>query len=220
VVALAPDWVSQVKIRRIDIARDFQISDPGPMRKTLETVVSRYQRERAVHSSKGNGWTISNKSKSSGVDRFYDKTAEALAKNAAGAAKHSVPAGTYRFEAALREQRIDAAALTTLDQVTSQKVWDGLSSRWAQTRWGTPITSGGGLQVVLDTLSPNMALRILGYLHAEEKGLILSIDSRKRKQLGALCRELGLTPGLQSHEQGGASTRVDLWQGCLVPASP
>ena len=104
------------------------------------------------------------------VDRFYDKTAEALAKNADGATKHSVPVGTYRFEAALREQRIDAAGLTTLNQVTSQKVWDGISSRWAQTRWDTPITSGGGLQVILDTLSPDMALRILGYLHAEEKG--------------------------------------------------
>jgi hypothetical protein len=215
VVVMAPDWQSRVKFKRIDLARDIHISDPGPMRKTLAAVTSRYQRHKAINTSTGDGWTLYNRSKKSGLERLYDKTAQIRTKNPEMLTRYRVPENTYRFETALRDHRIVDAGLTTLDRVSSQSVWEAMTRRWIQTRWDSPITLGGGLRSIIRVLSDRTGLQVLGFLASDAAGGLVALTDRRRRELLKECRELGLTPGLPLEAQGGAAMHVDLWEGGL-----
>jgi len=213
-MVLEPDWAQQVRLTRLDVARNLQVSREGLMRKTLDAVQSRYSRGKKVFTSSGGGWTIYNPSAKSGQDLLYDKRAEALKKDKVLGA--DVPEGTYRFEAQMRGERLKRRGLGRLDRVTAQSAWEALSHRWVQTRWGSPIALGGGLAEAFEGLTPDMALRILGYLCSMGEGGIVALDDRKSRQLAKRCRGLGLTPGLPLDLMGGQAKQLDLFAGRLV----
>jgi hypothetical protein len=145
---------------------------------------------------------------------LYDKKAETL--NAKKHLADRVPDGTYRFEATMRNERLNSAGMARLAHVNEERVWAALSHRWEQTRWASPISSGGDLAEALADQIPDTALRLLGYLASRAHGDLVVIDRRKERDLAARCRELGLVPGLPLESLGKASMHLDLYLGRMV----
>lgn len=215
-IVLAPDWAEQVRITRLDVARNLTVPREGAMRRALEAVQSRYGRSKRLLTSSGGGWSVYNSSATCGQDLLYDKRAEAMKKDKSLGS--TVPEGTYRFEAQMRGDRLKRLGLDRLQRVNKQRAWEALAHRWEQTRWGSPISSGGDLSEALDGLTPDMALRILGFLCSEATGGVVKLDVRKSRDLARMCRDLGLTPGLPIEELGGGARRIDLFAGGLFEA--
>ena len=217
-ITLDPDWDKQVKFRRLDIARNLHIPNAGPVKSALEAIECRHSRRKSLEMSRNGGWTLYSRTSKSGLDKIYDKTAEARAKDP-DVSITVMPDDMFRFETQIQGERRKVCGLTTLDRLTDQRAWDALSHRWEQTRWGGPISDGLGLAEALSGQTPDMALRLLGYLASEAHGGLLSLDKRKCQDLAIRCRGLGLIPGVPLEQLGRASRHIDLLVGGLVDDS-
>ena len=216
-ITLQPNWASSVRITRLDLARDLHIESPGPVKAALEAMETRYGRRKSVETSRSGGWTVYNKTRSSGLDRCYDKAAESRHKDPDAALKY-VPEGTFRFETELKGDRLKSSGLSRLDRIHEQSSWDAMAHRWEQTRWGSLISTGTGLEEVLARLTPHLRTKVLAYLASESLGNILNLDPRVANDLARRCRDLGLTPGLPLESLGGAARCIDLFSGRLMDA--
>jgi hypothetical protein len=190
------DWADQVKIRRLDIARNFLVSDPALVKRALPNVTSRHARMKVQYQNSKGGWTIVNGTSRSGQDRLYDKAAE-LDASRPEASMHDAGDGLFRFETQLQKERLASHGLTRLSDVTSNTAWKALVGRWEATRWGSPLPTSSGLLEALEGLSGLQAERLLGFLHLDAIGHAEQLQSPSHvKDYRALARSRGLTPGM------------------------
>jgi hypothetical protein len=207
-------WEEQVLIRRLDVARNFDVVDPEPVKLALEQKQPKYGKQQAKHSSAWGGWSITNTAPKSGKDTFYDKGAE-LALDSSRGASVMGDERLLRFETVMKEPRLKAFGLKTLDRVTVEACWSALSSRWKATQWGTPISLGGDLCTVLRSLPYADRAALAGYLFLKSVGADEGITSSRERRMRKIARDLGLTPGLPLDALGEPSAYLDLSTGCL-----
>lgn len=209
------DWRRQVRIRRLDIARNFAVTDPAIVMRTLPYIRPKYSQTKVEYQNKREGWTLANLTKKSGVDRIYDKTAELLHhSNKQGLAGERI----FRFETQLQSDRLQKYSLRTLADVTSEAAWAALEGRWDATGWGSPLPSPTGLLEAFEGLSSALKLRMLGGLVLDENGLLeqeLGHDGARRFRAKASKQKV--TSGTPVRLLGKATHSLDLDAGQLMP---
>jgi len=206
------DWQSQVHITRIDLARNFKVAKPELVKIGLRAAKSRNSKSTHEYTSNGT-WTFENRTKTSGTDRFYDKSAELEAFGVDEALKQQDT--TFRFETELKKDRLDAFGLRTLDRVTDKTVWKAISKRWGATGWGIALPSGGGLYSSVSRLSHSMCDNLIGFLFRRAEGLDEDMPAQYRRERDKRARELGLTPGVPVDLLGPADRFLDVHSGTV-----
>lgn len=213
------NWADQVKIRRLDIARNFIVADPELVKRALPNITSRHARMKVQYQSSKGGWTIVNGTSRSGQDRIYDKAAELDAAQPE-ATLRDAGEGLFRFETQLQKERLASHGLTRLSDVTSNTSWKALEGRWEATRWGSPLPTSSGLLEALEGLSGLQTERLLGFLHLDAAGQAEATQTPSHvKDYRALARSRGLTPGMPVELLGKAEQALSLAAGELQPVA-
>lgn len=216
----APDWTDFVTFTRLDATRDFVISDPALVRLGLAQVQSKYQKTHKITTSPNDGWMIECGTKWAGKDSFYDKEAEL--RNHGVDASRSDGATIYRFEAVLKGDRLTRSSMKKLSDVTDERVWEALETRWAATGWSAPLPSSTGLLEAVGHLSQTRMDGLLGYLHRRAAGQGTSMPPRYMSEKNKLAKSCGLTPGLPVELLGKPTRYLDLRAGKIkkIPPTP
>ncbi|MHA7862067.1 hypothetical protein ACX1DX_11930 [Tessaracoccus sp. Y36] len=214
------DWQDLVRVKRLDIARNFDVASPDLVKAVLPKVQPAHGKSKVEYNSARSGWTLVNATKQSGMDRLYDKTAE-LATH--GITESFMLSGgrQFRFEAQLQKDRLNGSGLAKLSGVTSANCWNALSKRWSATRWGSPLPSSTGLLEALSNLPDLKKRRLVGDLYLDAAGMAHEVLSPSQlKQYRAEARRLGIVPGTQVEFLGEADQHLDLEAGELRPWTP
>jgi len=210
------DWATNVRVKRLDLARNFLIVDPDIVKAALDSVQSRHQRERVRYGSKRSGWTITNQTTTAGQDKMYDKQAELEGKHDTNLTSVD---GLFRFETQIEGDRLRRLGVQRLSNIDEHTAWDALSHRWEQTRWGSPLPSPDGLLQAVQRLPIRKQCTLVGYLHFAAEGMTGRLSESQQRTLRAQAKTCGLTPGMPVHLMGTPSKRLDLYSGTLVPVS-
>jgi hypothetical protein len=204
------DWQSQVHITRIDLARNFHVPKPELVKIGLRSARSRHSKSTHEYTSNGT-WTFENRTKTSGTDRFYDKSAELDAYGIDESLKQKDT--IFRFEAELKKDRLISFGLRTLDRVTDESVWNAIAARWEATGWAIALPSGDGLHSCIERLSHSMRDNLIGFLFRRAEGLDTDMPAQYRRERDKRARDLGLTPGVPVDLLGPANEYLDLFAG-------
>lgn len=216
-VVIDTSWKEQVKIKRLDIARNF-IADIDPVKVALPRVKARHGRHAVEHRSKDGGWTLENKTAKVGSDRLYDKSAELRTGGGRTFMHHKQ--GLLRFETQLQADRLEGCGLTRLSNVSEDRCWAALDHRWEQARWGTPIAAPGQVMEAISPLSVDLGQRLLGFLHQAAIGATGHMSAPQLRKMRGHAYSVGLTPGLPVELLGPADRHLDLGTGRMLRCPP
>lgn len=210
-------WQEQVLINRLDLARNFRISIPEAVKAALEAKDARYQKSKHRYTQSDGAWGIENRTKSSGKDIMYDKTAEQGTTDIDPEfdERAVMDGNVLRFETQMKKPRTHNMGLQRLHLITPQSCWDALARRWEATGWGSPIATGGDVYTLVQALPYAQRADLVGYLmlkaHGAETGISINQERRMRK----LAKHMGLTPGVPLATQGRPDSFLNLGTGQL-----
>jgi hypothetical protein len=207
-------WASQVRLTRLDAARNFVIPEPEILKNALRQVRSKHQKTKGEMETKG-AWTITNRTQTSGVDNFYDKQTEL--KNDGVDEEFSIDGKLFRFEAQLRKDRLQTLGLNTLARVDEESIWNAVVSRWSATNWGVSVSSSNDVRAVLKSHSPTLMCTDIGYLYLCEKDLSSELPPNFRSARDKRLRKLGITPGTPLDLVGVPDSFLDIHSGSVTP---
>lgn len=209
------DWASQVKLTRLDCARNFYVDCPDYVRHALSHVRGKYQKLVHIYYD-DEGWTRANATKSAGIDRIYDKSAEL--RNLELDERFHWDKRVYRFEAQLQKDRLKKFVVTTLDRISDEAVWDVLRDRWKACEWGIKLPGEGSLDDIISALNEKDRIPFLGYLSAHAEGMTDNLDAKALKRLSKLASQIGVVPGLPLSSYRPMTRVLSLWHGKSVEA--
>jgi hypothetical protein len=209
------DWAEQIILTRLDVTRDFIVSDPATVQLGLAKVQAGYQKTQQVMTSPKGGWSIVNGTKFEGKDTFYDKEAELRTHGIASERQDG--SVLYRFESSLKGTRLKGSGMKKLSGVTDDLVWEALNKRWDATGWDTPLPGSTGFIDSLSHLTPTRMDNLIGFLHRCACGMDVSMSKTYLREHNKLARSCGLTPGLPVELLGKADRYLDLVLGEIVP---
>lgn len=214
---------SEARLHRLDLARNFVVTDPRWNVKLLLHEVPKYQGNVVAYLNKGVLNTLSFGRTTRKRVSLYDKRAEVLEKNRSRDEKLDVPpVGTFRVEAQMSRTALKEKQADTLANLRQVDLWKWLQADFDKSNWGHPVALGGGLADLLtdSTISVNARLRTAGYLVTKSKGIDIGITPQPERELRQICKSHGLSPGRPLDELGGDLMRLDFETGTLVPGSP
>lgn len=203
-----------VALRRVDVARDFEVERPEFFIRGHERIPRPYARKQYRHnnSAKGNAETLFVGGRRNGA-RMYDKHAE----------NSSYPEGTLRLEHECRSSGwLDHyGGMRTMKDLTVSNVGRLALDRW---KWGSFGAEIGAHDRVLDRiaragLSPALRRSFIGYLFEQAHGLPSPMSNDAAARFRRLQRQLGVAfdpePGhgvsfvsRLDYESGGEVLRV------------
>jgi hypothetical protein len=213
------DWRSQIRIVRLDTARDFTITDPRFSISLFKETQARYAKGVSIIYKNGvaETWDSPN-SKKSGHVKFYDKFRQAVKKRI-----KQVPAeGTFRFEYLLRKKHLQRAHIHTLEDLTPAKFENALRIGWEIAGLGEPVAHPQGWinQVNDSSLSAEEKTMLIGYLQAQQSGLDLGLRKYQINEIKAKVRSVGLSFRRPLSKQGNMYMQLDLDTGtCRIHKS-
>lgn len=215
-----PKWQVQITFTRLDVTRDFFISDPAIVRLGLAHIKSKNQKSHKVTTSPNDGWSIESGTKYEGKDIFYDKKAELRQLRVDSSSGN--PGVIYRFESVLKKTRLSKSGMKNLSEVNDERVWAAIQSRWEKTGWHAPLPSSSGFLEAVSHLSQTRMDGLIGYLHRRAAGQEDSIPPHYRREKDKLALSCGLTPGLPVELLGKATKFLDLESGRIkkIPLIP
>ncbi len=206
------DWRSQVRIIRLDVARDFVITDPHFDIELYKETKAKYARSVAIHYNNGvaETWDSTN-SKKSGHVKFYNKSRQATKSGV----KDQPVDGTFRFEYMLRNKHLQRAHIHTLDDLTSEKFEFALRQGWDIAGLGNPVAHPQGWisQINGSALAPRTKAEVIGFLQAEMRGFDLGYRRYQEATLKKVARATGLSFRRSLEYQGNLIYRLDLETG-------
>lgn len=214
-IARDGNWTQLINIHRLDAARNFLIDDLPMVKAHLINATPRYGKVNHLYWDQKGGWTLQNSTKRVGHDRIYDKYAELDGiepEEGVGVAE-----GTFRFEAQLHKDRLKKFNLKTLDKVTDENVWNALKTRWNACNWDVVVPEAGTIIGALEPLSVALKEGLIGYLFLASQGAISGMSKEHIRDRNRLARQYGLQPGIDLHELGEPTRKLDLEAGGLVP---
>lgn len=216
----SPDWAAQVSVKRLDIARNFEVDDAGPLRVVLPLQKGRYQRQVVTHDS-GNGcWTIESPTNQVGKDKFYTKSALLALDPEESERMRARSKELLRFETQLMRGRLATYGLTTLDRVTEESTWAALEARWDATGWGTPLPETGDLLKAVEPLKPKDRALLIGYLHLAAAGAPSHLSEAQERRIRNLAKQCGVTVGVPVELVGEPISYLDLPTGTQQSMTP
>lgn len=143
-------WQEQVLIRRLDIARNIEVTNAKSLMAAVAQSDAKYGLLRQVN--RGKSWSVVDKSEKDGNETFYLKPG---------------PWGMiFRFEARLQGRRRGRYGMTSLADVSGGACWEALSARWEATGHGKVFRCPGDSLAALMLLKPRDRTAVFGLLKA------------------------------------------------------
>jgi len=206
------DWAKQVRISRLDLARNLNAPHSiNELKQALELAKPSYGKTHITYNNTKGGWTLVNGTASTGQDRIYDKTTELG--NFDTEEQITQDTHWFRFETQLQKARLQRSGLTVLDKVNAPTAWQAINDRWEACRWGVTINEPGTIQKALAGLPPKRQKDVSGFLFMCSIGTDSLLTKKYQAEMRKLCRSFGLKPGLNLYEQGEAKIELDLLAG-------
>lgn len=209
------NWRSQIRIVRLDVARDFYITDPLFNIDLFKETKAKYARSVAIHYKNGiaETWESTN-SRKSGHVKFYNKYRQATK----AGVKDMPLVGTFRFEYMLRNKHLQKAHIHTLEDLTPAKFEYAIRQGWDISELGKPVMhpSAWIKQIHDSELPPETKSGVIGFLQAEMIGLELGLRAYQTKALKKAARDAGLTFRRALARQGNLRFTLDLETGTVV----
>jgi hypothetical protein len=206
------NWQEQIRIIRLDVARDFLIIDPYFNLDLYKETKAKFARAVSIlyNDGKAETWDSPN-SKKSGHVKFYNKHRQALKKQI-----KDLPAeGTFRFEYMLRNKHLQRAHIHTLKDLTPAKFELALRQGWEISKLDTPVSHPQGwVNQILDSeLDPILKIQMIGLLHAENNGFEAGLRQFQINSLKQAARSIGITFRKPLAKQGNIQFTLDLDSG-------
>jgi hypothetical protein len=210
-ITLDQTWANRANLSRFDATRDIliPIEYSQQLEHTWDAVTPdvRHLKNKYTKAS-DKSFSIYHSTSSQGSDKLYNKNAQLNPKW-----HQANPATvTYRFESTLRKGRLKRYDLRTLADITNQRIWNTIETRWTTAKWDVSIRSTDTTTTALAGLSNTKRQRIIGFLEEAVLG-ILDLSDRSNKRICSLVRELGLVPGLDTIRSGEVIGFVDIHRG-------
>ena len=213
------NWAKQVKVYRLDVARNLKVAHPTQTKKALVEAIPSYGKTQHVYEQyNGGGWTLVNGTETTGKDRIYDKDAELAGIKAEETLTDET--SWFRFETQLETDRLQKYGLSTLDRIDSVRCWEALEERWVVCKWGIVVNEPGTLIKVVESLDPKEMQALVGFLWQCEQGLEFGHTKARISHYRKLAASLGLNPGMSLDDQGIGQVRLDLRHGGEIPVDP
>jgi hypothetical protein len=213
-IRLKDGWEKQVSFIRLDCARNFIVEQPEAIKHALSKQRGKYHKTTHMYFNK-DGWTLVNASKTQGVDRIYDKSAEL--KSLEQEERFEWNRKWFRFEAQLMKQRLKKYGLKTLDKIDNQRVWDAIEGRWKKCEWNVSLPGEGSLSDLSQQLPIKKRIEFFGYMAACTHGFLDVADEGTVKRCKKHAKALKVTPGLPLELYGPMNMTLSLWHGEVVP---
>ncbi len=208
------DWPSQVKISRLDPARNLFVEDFHTLKQVLIHTKAKNGKLNQLIWDDNYGWTFCNKTKSQGSDRFYDKSAELNEKGFEASLDQT--GHWFRFEIQLEKERLKRHGFFTLADISDERIWEALEIRWLKCGWGVALPEPNKLGVVLAGLSNGDQSGLLALLSAQALGLKIPMSAGTATKFRKLALQHGLTPGMALNQFGPATGYLSLHEGKVV----
>lgn len=212
------DWLSQVKVTRLDPARNLYVEDFQTLKKVLIHTKAKNGKLKQLIWDDNYGWTFCNKTKSQGMDRFYDKSAELHDKGFEESLDQT--GHWFRYEIQLEKERLKRHGFYTLAEIADDRIWEALEMRWDKCGWGVSLPEPNKLGLVLEGLSNGDQSGLLALLAAQALGLPIPMSAGTESKFRKLATQLGLTPGMALNELGPATGFLSLHAGGVMPLKP
>jgi len=208
-------WRSQIRIIRLDGARDFHILDPFFSIELFKETKAKFARAVSIIYNKGRAetWDSPSSKKNSHV-KFYDKTAHAVKKKL-----KNIPAqGTYRFEYLMRNKHLQRHHLHTLEDLTPAKFEAALRFGWDMSKLGNPVNHEmGWVKQINDSSIPAYAkAQVIGMLYANEVSLDLNLKPHEKRNIKRFAKAAGISFRRSLKKQGNLCMRLDLETGTAI----
>lgn len=213
-IRLIDGWEKQVSFIRLDCARNFIVEQPEAIKHALSQQRGKYHKTTHMYFNK-DGWTLVNASKTQGVDRIYDKSAEM--KSLEQEERFEWNRKWFRFEAQLQKERLKKYGLKTLDKLDDQRVWDSIEDRWSKCEWNVSLPGEGSLLELSLQLPIKKRIEFFGYMAACTHGFLDVADQGAIKRCKKHVKSLRVTPGLPLELYGPMNMTLSLWHGEVVP---
>jgi hypothetical protein len=208
-------WHEDICIHRLDAARNFYVDDAPAVKKALVNARPKYGKVNHLYWDRDGGWTLQNSTKKVGHDRIYDKYAELDGLIPDEGMK--VKEGTFRFEAQLHKDRLKKFGLKTLADVSDERVWNALKTRWERCMWDVQVPEPGTALKAVQGLPMAKKEGLLGYLYLASQGATGDMTKEHIRERNRQAKCLNLQPGMDLYELGVPTRQLDLYCGELVP---
>ena len=208
-------WRSQIRIIRLDGARDFHILDPFFSIDLFKETKAKFARAVSIIYNKGRAetWDSPSSKKNSHV-KFYDKTAHAVKKKL----KNVPEQGTYRFEYLMRNKHLQRHHIHTLEDLTAEKFEAALRFGWDMSKLGLPVNHEmGWVKQINDSSIPSFAkAQVVGMLYAAEVSLDLALKPNEKRTIKRFAKAAGISFRRPLKKQGNLCMRLDLDSGTAI----
>lgn len=197
----------EAKVRRLDVARDFEgVARSGSRIRALGPLHRPWARRNLVHADPArNGAQTLMVGSGAGVVRLYDKQAET---------KGRAPAGTLRWEAECRTAWLKQYGnVRHLEEVTATSVEELAKDRWEWSAMGCETGAMGRVYELVRSsgLSDREQATFLGWLWRQAAGDPWDVAFATAAKWRRWQRELGIViePGALDDQAGGLVSRLD-----------
>jgi len=214
-----PDWKNMIRLSRLDVSRDMEISDPDFDPILIKDIQSKFSRGTniAFNHGKPNGWANFLKG-SDGRMKIYNKYEHAK--------KIGLPTlpkvGLYRFEYRLENRHLAKNHLHTLGDLSEDRFEAALRFGWEKSRLGTSFFKPDSWVELVErsNLSPSEKAEAIGYLLEENRGNDLGYSPADDRTLRNKLRSLGISFKMKLSDQGLTKFQLDLDLGDLLIVPP
>jgi hypothetical protein len=208
------DRMESALVRRLDVARDFNVTSPSRLLSGLVFLIRAWARSTIVwvNPRSGHVETIQTGGRSSHI-RLYDKQAESPDK---------VTAPRLRWELqARRNWLLQYSSITTLADVSEAAVACLAMDRWRWSRMGTSVSGldAAASRVKALDVSPKTECMLVGYLLLRGLGELPALAGTTRRKYEDLAKGVGALDAAThpGSRQAAPTVRLDWTRGVEVP---
>jgi hypothetical protein len=220
---LPDDWSKDIEVFRLDLARDFHITDPRFSLRQLEHLwPSRSRYKAATHFLNGgklNTLSYPVADRTTKI-KLYDKHVERKNKPIKGAPP--ILPGTFRFEISIPRYQLKIVHLNTLHVLTKPRLVKLLKEKWEVSNyWNNLIWEGEAMDLAHDSKLPASRVNeVLGYVQCQSQGIFMRYSRNDQRALNADAKKLGLSVGKPITKQGKPYAHLHFMSGNLAAPLP
>jgi hypothetical protein len=210
------NWMSMVRISRIDTAVDFVVDKTSFDIENYKSVAPKYAKGiNITYNKKGVAETWSGVySSKDGFPMLYDKSAQAGKKSVDSPPK----AGTKRFEYRLQRTALTRAHLHTLADLNDAKFEYALRQGWEYSKMSSVVhPPEAWIEIITNsTLQPSVQTSLIGMLTMKILGLPIHLSPEEESRLMEFARSVGISFKMKLQKQWLSATYLDLESQSLI----
>jgi hypothetical protein len=201
--------LGEMRVKRVDLARDFVVDRPGWFVDALRTVPRPWVRRTSVYSGANGAQTLMAGS-NAGSCRLYDKHEQT-----GGVA----PPGTLRWEVEAKAWAERFGGVETMaDMQDLDRVADLAWNRWEWSGMGHKVMAKDEMIRLVESsgLSPAKQRSFVGWLVMQSVGTPQRLSNDTASEFRRIARDLGIALGVDDPAVPAFSARLDMESGTAV----